>query len=121
MNKKFDVTLSGVVNNGFQEVNPQLATFKMFVTGAVLNNQKGAKWNFPLPTLISITLRDFSNLSPEDRYALTVTGSEVNVRVSGEKGNLESEVISVVGRTRSTLEDYVIALEETPQRNSEEK
>lgn len=117
--KKINLTLSGVVNNGFDEVSPQMATFKMFVT-SVVDNHSGAKKSYPLPTLISITLREFSYLSPEDRYALAVTGSEVNVRVFGEPGHLKTEILSVAGRTRDTLENFVIT-QESLLRDSENK
>ncbi len=109
--KRIDCTLSGVVSSGFKEINAKLGTFKMFVTGTVMHNHNDSVWNFPLPTLISIHLRDFSNLSPEDKYALSVVGTEVKVRVVGEQGSLSVTVESVVGRTRRTLDDFVTAIE----------
>ncbi|MBQ7632744.1 MAG: hypothetical protein IJS88_01345 [Alphaproteobacteria bacterium] len=111
MEKKIDVTLSGVVNCGLKSIGEKLSTFKMFVTGAVMHNHNDAKWQFPLPTLISIHLRDCKDMTMEDMYALLTVGTEVNVRVTGEPGHIEAKVVKVEGRTRRTLENFVLALE----------
>ena len=47
----------------------------------------------------------------EDMYALLTVGTEVNVRVTGEPGHIEAKVVKVEGRTRRTLENFVLALE----------
>lgn len=109
--KKIDVTLHGVVSSGLKSIGEKLSTFKMFVTEATLHNHGDAKKQFVAPTLISIHVRDFRDMTAEDMYALLIIGTEVKVRVVGEPGSLEVKVSSVVGKTRSTLEDYVIALE----------
>lgn len=111
--KQIDQVLKGVVINGFKEINPQLATFKMLVTGAVLNNRNGSKWHFSQPSIISIHVRDISGLTPEDKYALSIKGSTVKVHVFGEPENLECKVVLVQGRTRHTLQEFVTTLEES--------
>jgi len=118
--KQIDQVLKGVIINGFQEINPQLATFKMFVTRVVLNNRNGSKWHFSLPPLISIHLRDYSGLTPEDRYALSITGSVAQVHVTGEPGKLEAKVMSVIGRTRLTLDEFVSNVDNYAPKGSSE-
>ncbi len=116
--KEIDVTLKGVVSCGLKSIGEKLSTFKMFVTGAVLHNHNDAKWQFPLPTLISIHVRDFADMTAEDMYALLIVGTEVRVRVSGEPGNILAKVVKVEGRTRRTLEDFVCALEDCAPRTT---
>ena len=109
--KKIDVTLKGVVSCGLKSIGEKLSTFKMFVTEATLHNQGDAKKQYTSPTLLSIHVRDFCDMTAEDMYALLIIGTDVKVRVTGEPGNLEVKVVSVVGKTRSTLEDFVVSLE----------
>lgn len=107
--KKIDVTLRGVVSSGLKSIGEKLSTFKMFVTEAEAN---GVKKQYVSPTLISIHVRDFRDMTAEDMYALLIIGTEVKVHVCGEPGSLEVKVESVIGKTRSTLEDFVIALDD---------
>lgn len=109
---EIDLVLKGVVNTGYKVIK-NLMTFKMFVTGAEMNNHHGSKWHFSMPTLISIHVRDFSELTPEDKYALSITGSEVRVHVYGSEEKLEVKILSVVGRTRRALPEFAKAIEES--------
>ena len=108
-----DQTYVGVVGSILKEIGASLSTFKLFATGAVMHNHNDSRWHFTTPILVSIHLRDNVKLTPEQIYALSHEGTAVKVRVTGDPDFLEAEMVSVTGRTRCTLQELAMSLEES--------
>ncbi len=110
---KIDQTYVGVVCSVLKEIGTGLSTFKLFATGAIMHQHSDSRWHFTTPILVSIHLRDNVKLSPEQVYALSHEGTAVTVRVAGDPEFLEAKIVSVTGRTRCTLQELAVSLEES--------
>lgn len=110
--KQIDVILQGVTHafaNGDDYRDQLFVT--MAVSSCVINSENGAKWNFPIPPLVTVCIEPYRMVIPlNDKYALTQNGSEVEFRVTGTVDDLKVKLLKVVERKDRSLKSFIEAL-----------
>ncbi len=109
--KKIDVTLKGVTHASKNGRYDQLIV-TMSVSECVMNNENGAKWNFPVPPLVTVSIEPYRMVIPlNNKYALIQNGSEVEFRVTGTIDEPKVTLVKVVERKERSLTDFLTALQ----------
>jgi len=112
--KTFDLTLKGVTVGWASGTYNQLFV-TVAVCSCVMHNENDAKWKFPVPPIVKVSIEPFRHLPIDDKHALITNGSEVELHVTGTLDELQAEVISVVERADRPLKDFLVSLSQKKQ------
>ena len=105
----FDLTLKGVTCGWASGSYNQLFV-TVAVGSCVMHSENDAKWKFPTPPLVKVSIEPFRQLPINDKHALITSGSEVELHVTGTLEALQAEVVRVVERTDRSLKDFLSSL-----------
>lgn len=107
--KEIDVTLKGVTHafkNG--KYGEDLLYVTMAVSTCVMNNENGAKRDFPIPPLVTVCISPYRLVVPiDEKYRLTRNGSEVEFHVTGTVNNPKVTLVKVDERKDCPLADFL--------------
>ena len=105
--KEFDLTLTGVTHSAKNGRYDQLLV-TMAVSSCVENGADGAKVDFSVPPLVTVSIEPYRLVIPlNDKFALTRSGSEVVFRITGSLDSLKVTMVKVSERKDVSLEDFI--------------
>lgn len=109
--KEIDVTLKGVTHAAKNGRYDELIV-TMSVSECIMNSENGAKWSFPMPPLVTVSIEPYRLVIPlNDKYALTRNGSEVEFHVTGTPDDLKVVLVKVAERKDRPLKEFMEALQ----------
>ena len=106
----FDFTLKGVTCGWASGSYNQLFV-TVAVSSCVIHSENDAKWKFPTPPLVKVSIEPFRHLPIDDKHALITSGSEIELHITGTPEELQAEVVHVVERTDRPLSDFLSSLQ----------
>ena len=107
MKENYDVILKGIVTKwngtGFDVMSISVAVMSCTMLGRM------ATWNFPKPQLVVLNVTPVMQMSKQERVNMATPGAEVEIHVTGSRGDLHFEVFSTV-RGERKLDDFLTVL-----------
>lgn len=106
MDIKYDVTLKGLTTkwdgNGLTGSQIEVA-----VRECILHHENDAKWNFPIPRLVSLFIKNTKDLPKQKRVDLLTPGAQVELRIRATVEDYDVEVLSAVVQKSTSARDFL--------------